>query len=125
MKSPFKIFLGIANTDGLCFEIRLATRISERCRGLLGGEPLTGRTGLLLWPGGSVHTFGMNYPIDVLFLDDELRVLNRKSSLYPRQIALAPWRTQGTLELAAEASRCIEVGQQFQPYYGDSNQCCC
>ena len=124
MTSPFTIFLGIADTNGLCFEIRLATRISERCRGLLGGEPLTGRKGLLLWPGGSVHTFGMNYPIDVLFLDEELRVLNRKFSLHPQQIALAPLRTQGTLELAAEASQCIEVGQQFHPCYGDSNQCC-
>ncbi len=74
-------------------------------RGLLGRKELPSGEGILLRPAGSVHTFFMRFPIDVVFLDRELRV-----------VAIAPdvpaWRARGArgakivLELAAgEASR--------------------
>lgn len=37
--------------------------------------------GLLIRPCSSVHTFGMRYPIDVLFLNPELKVLKVVDSL--------------------------------------------
>lgn len=123
MTPAFKIVLGTHNAKGDWYQVTLATRIAQRCRGLIGLEPLSEKTGLLLWPGGSVHTFGMRYPIDVLFLDADLRVLAQKRALQPWRIARAPLRTRGTLELAAHASQRITVGHQFYPVYGDSYQC--
>ncbi|MRH77367.1 DUF192 domain-containing protein [Spiribacter sp. C176] len=122
MTPPFKVGLKVENADGIYFEVTLATRKHERGRGLLGSKPLSGQKGLLLWPGGSVHTFGMTYPIDVLFLNHELRVLHCQRFLRPWRIALAPWKTQGTLELAADESQLIDIGHRFYPFYGDFNQ---
>ena len=38
-------------------------------RGLLGRASLPAGEGILLRPAGSVHTFFMRFPIDVVFLD--------------------------------------------------------
>ncbi len=62
----------------------------ERMRGLLGRPPLAPGEGLLIEPCGSVHTAGMAYPIDVVFLDREWRVLKQVPGL-------RPWRMAGAL----------------------------
>jgi len=55
----------------------------ERARGLLGGAPRV----LWLEPCASIHTFGMRFAIDVVFLGKEGQVLRRLSSLPPGRIA--------------------------------------
>jgi uncharacterized protein len=74
-------------------------------RGLLGRDGLDEGEGLLIRPCGSVHTFFMRFPIDVVFLDRELSVVAVRPEV-------RPWRTAGArgakvvLELAAgEAAR--------------------
>jgi uncharacterized membrane protein (UPF0127 family) len=84
-------------------------------RGLLGRDGLAQGEGLLIKPCGSVHTFFMRFPIDVVFLDRELSVLAVRPEV-------RPWRTAGArgakvvLELAAaEAARLgIEPGMQLR-----------
>ena len=61
----------------------------RRFRGLLGTARIEPREGLLLTPCRSVHTWGMRYPIDVLFLDAEPRVLALFPSLDPG--GRTPW----------------------------------
>jgi uncharacterized membrane protein (UPF0127 family) len=74
-------------------------------RGLLGRKELPGGEGILLRPAGSVHTFFMRFPIDVVFLDRDLRVVSVAEEV-------PPWKARGArgakavLELAAgEISR--------------------
>jgi uncharacterized protein len=55
-------------------------------RGLLGRSGLEQGEGLLLRPASSIHTFFMRFPIDVVFLGSDGRVLK----VVPE---LAPWRT--------------------------------
>lgn len=69
-----------------------------RLFGLLGRRPLAAGEGLLLEPCSSVHTFGMRYPIDVVMLDGENRVLSTRSALAPARLAATP-RTRRVLEL--------------------------
>jgi uncharacterized membrane protein (UPF0127 family) len=65
--------------------ITLADSWWGRFRGFLGrSEPLPG-DGILLAPCDSIHTFGMRFPLDVIFLDADGRVLG----LHP---VLRPWR---------------------------------
>lgn len=73
-----------------------------RLRGLLGRHPLhaDAQEALLLVPCNSVHTFGMRYPLDIVFLDAEQRVLGWQSNLRPWR-AKAWLRAKQTLELAA------------------------
>ncbi|HSL66216.1 MAG TPA: DUF192 domain-containing protein [Gaiellaceae bacterium] len=97
----------LTRTDGrvVCEQLLVAARPLRRMRGLLGRAELPSDEGILLRPAGSVHTFFMRFPIDVVFLDRELTVVD----VVP---ALPPWRTaarrgaKAVLELAAgEASR--------------------
>lgn len=82
-----------------------ATRFGQRLRGLVLHRPLEDGAGLLLDPGGSIHTFSMGFPIDVVFLDRCRYVLDTHSSVVPNRICLAPRRTRSTLELRAGACR--------------------
>ena len=77
----------------------------ERMRGLLWRPALAPGQGLLIAPCNSVHTFGMRYAIDVVFLDREGRVLKVHAALRPFRMAMARGARQ-VIELAAgEASR--------------------
>lgn len=59
-----------------------------RLVGLLPRRGLAPGEGLLLEPCGAVHTLFMRFPIDVLFLDRDDRVVSTAPGL-------PPWRTRG------------------------------
>jgi uncharacterized membrane protein (UPF0127 family) len=98
----------------VCEHLLVAARPLRRMRGLLGRASLPGGEGILLRPAGSVHTFFMRFPIDVLFLDREGVVVGIEP-------ALAPWRTAGrrgaksVVELAAGECerRGVDVGDRL------------
>jgi uncharacterized membrane protein (UPF0127 family) len=79
----------------------VAKTFLSRFIGLLRATEMTDHDGLWLQPGGSVHTFAMQFPIDVLFLDREGRVLLYRHAVKPWRVALAPPKTRYVLELAA------------------------
>ena len=58
-----------------------------RNRGLLGRSSLADDQALILAPCSSIHTFFMQFAIDVAFVDREGRVLRVRK-------ALGPWRLQ-------------------------------
>jgi uncharacterized membrane protein (UPF0127 family) len=60
-----------------------------RLRGLLGRKKLNDNHGLLLERCASVHTFGMRYPLDLVFLDKEGKVLKCQASVKPFRTASA------------------------------------
>ena len=60
----------------------------RRMRGLLGRRPPGKRSGVLLMPCAGVHTFGMRYAIDVVFVGRDLRVMKVRRALPPCRIAL-------------------------------------
>lgn len=54
----------------------VAATVWTRLRGLLGHAPLKTGEGLLLRGEKAIHTVGMSFPIDVLFLDKAGRVVH-------------------------------------------------
>lgn len=84
----------------VCDACALADSVPARLRGLLGRSSLEPGEGVLLRPAGSIHTAFMRFPIDAVFLDRGMHVLD----VAP---ALRPWRAAGrrgaraVLELAA------------------------
>lgn len=78
-----------------------ADTFASRAVGLLARSRLAAGEGLLFAPGGSVHTVGMRFAIDVLFLDEQLCVLKACSDVPPWRVCAAPLRTRYTLELSA------------------------
>jgi hypothetical protein len=67
-----------------------------RLRGLLGLRSSDFRNGSGLWivPCHGVHTLGMGFPIDVVYLDRSMTVIHIQSDLQPWRFA--PIRTQAT-----------------------------
>ncbi len=74
----------------------LATRLeaahtgAKRRRGLLGREGLAAGEGLWIAPCESVHTFFMQFPIDLVYLDREKRIRKVRR-------AVGPWRLSACL----------------------------
>src|SRR3954469_22197720 len=107
---------GILHAGGrvICERCELADRPHTRLRGLLGRRDLPAGQGLLLRPSPSIHTWFMRFPIDVVFLDAELHVLDVVPELRPWRMA---WQkgTRAVLELSAgEAqTRGIRPGDQL------------
>ena len=75
----------------------LALTVRERMKGLLGRDALVDGEALVIRPCTSIHTFFMRFPIDVLFLDRDGRVLRaipamkpwRLTRIYPRAACVA------------------------------------
>jgi uncharacterized membrane protein (UPF0127 family) len=63
------------STPAGALRVRIADTFMSRGLGLLVGAPLDPTEGLLISPCSSIHTLGMRYPIDVVFVDREARVM--------------------------------------------------
>ncbi|HEB59100.1 MAG TPA: DUF192 domain-containing protein [Gammaproteobacteria bacterium] len=72
----------------------------ERMRGLLARRPLEDDEALWIEPCPSVHTLGMRYAIDVVFIDHDGRVRKVVEALKPFRFA-ACRGARTTVELAA------------------------
>lgn len=73
----------------------------SRLRGLLGRAPLQPGEGLLLRGENAIHTLGMTFAIDVLFLDRAGRVVHLISAMPPWRISPFVTRARDVLELPA------------------------
>ncbi len=95
--------------------VACATSAWERARGLLGRPAPGPDEGLLLTPCRSVHTFGMRYPIDVVYLDDDWRIARVVPGLAPLRLS-ACRRAVATLEIAAGRAATIglEPGDELR-----------
>ncbi len=70
--------------------------------GLLNTPQHNTGDGLLLKGVKSVHTKGMHYPIDLIFLDESMRILRQEKNVLPNQTRIrGPRGTRSTLELGA------------------------
>lgn len=76
------------------------TNALDRMRGLLFRAMPAPGAGLLIDPCASVHTFAMTYPIDVIYLDRDYRVMRHVEGLRPWRMS-ACRAARMTLELAA------------------------
>lgn len=79
----------------------IAKSMWARMRGLLGHAPLKSGEGLLLAGEKAIHSFGMSFDIDALFLDREGRVVYLMQSMRPLRASPFVWRAQNVLELPA------------------------
>jgi uncharacterized membrane protein (UPF0127 family) len=101
----------VSTTGGIDVAARceLADRMLTRAWGLLGRKGLEPGGGMLIARTGSVHTFFMRFPIDVVFIDRAQTIVKIVPSLRPWRMTMAR-RGKKTLELPA--GRAAEVGLQ-------------
>lgn len=93
----------IDRTSGkdLASDLSVAESILSRTRGLLGRTSLAPGEGLLLRPCTGVHTFFMKFPIDVVFLDRDNRVIEVVQHLKPHRITRIVLSSASVIELPA------------------------
>lgn len=64
-------------------QVSLAKSFFTRLRGLLGRKRLTDNQGILIQPCRQVHTIGMAFPIDVIFISRKGVIVKIVSGLKP------------------------------------------
>ncbi|MEZ5420044.1 MAG: DUF192 domain-containing protein [Vicinamibacterales bacterium] len=107
----------LVNGTGLeVARVERATTAWTRARGLLGRPGLPPGQALWLAPCRSIHTVGMRFAIDVVFVDGDARVVKVTAAMVPWRLTWGGWRAHGAYEFAAgEAARLgIEVGQTLR-----------
>jgi len=72
-----------------------------RTLGLLDRTSLDANEGLWLERCWGVHTVGMKFPIDVVFLDEEFRILSIRADVRSGRLAVAQANANHVVELPA------------------------
>lgn len=67
----------------LAKEAKIADSFLKRIKGLLGRKEFLEGEALIFYKTNSIHTFFMRFPIDVLFFDNEGKVIKAVSNLKP------------------------------------------
>jgi uncharacterized membrane protein (UPF0127 family) len=79
----------------------IARTFWSRGRGLLGTKSLPPGDGLLIDRCSSIHSFGMQYRFDALFLNKEGRVVHRVENMKPSRLSRHVFSSRAVLELPA------------------------
>ncbi|MGZ9899903.1 DUF192 domain-containing protein [Shewanella gaetbuli] len=103
--------LALVTQDTQCLTIYCGNTFRLRFLGLLGLGKLTIKQGLLLSPCKGIHTLGMRYSLDVLYLDNNNKVVKIIENLSPLKCS---WCYQASSVLELLAGSCaiynIQVG---------------
>ena len=96
MKTSSKQLRNAQTGEIIVPRLEIAGNLWQQTIGLIGRREFPADTGLWLHPCNGIHTFGVRFPIDVLFLDGEGRILRTVSRLrYCR--ACGPMRKAKTI----------------------------
>ncbi len=97
---PAVVTIRTSSGEALCQTCVVADTPRLRLRGLLGRDALAPTAGLLLRPAAAIHTCGMRFAIDVVFLSRERRVL-RVAAEVPAWRLVTQRGARSVLELPA------------------------
>jgi uncharacterized membrane protein (UPF0127 family) len=78
----------------LSLGVDAATTVFARLKGLIGKLSLKSDEGLWIVPSSGIHTMGVLFPLDLIYLDEHYRVLHLVES-FPT-FRIAPLRTQAS-----------------------------
>ena len=99
----------------LASTVRMAVAPLERAKGLLGRDALPADEALMFPQCHSIHTVGMRFPIDAIFVDKHWRVVALRPRLGPGRLVFPVWRAWGVVEMASGALERVplQVGDQL------------
>lgn len=90
---------GTRNTI-LALKVRRASSFWQRLLGLLAKAELYPGEGLLIDPCRGVHSYFMRFPIDIVYLDQDLRVVRLVPGLAPYRLGPVVKEAAAVLEVA-------------------------
>jgi uncharacterized protein len=80
------ILKNVTENSVIADNIIVANSFFKRLRGLMFTKELSPGSGLLILPCSGIHTFNMNYTIDVLYLDINNKILAIDENMAPGKI---------------------------------------
>jgi len=83
----------------LAYRVKVADSILARLIGLLGKRSLEADGGLWIFPSRGIHTLGMMFAIDVVFLDKDYRVVGVHEVIHPFSMTGIYLNAESALEL--------------------------
>ncbi|TCO78689.1 DUF192 domain-containing protein [Marinisporobacter balticus] len=100
----------------LAKKVHIANTFYKRLKGLMFTKNLPSDCGLYIQPCHGIHTFFMNYNIDVLHLDSDNQIVAMEENLATGQIGNVHPHTVAVVELPAGKIRTTQtkVGHQIQ-----------
>ena len=99
-------------------DLKVASHFWERMRGLLGTSGMSSQQGLWIHRCNSIHTFFMKYPIDVVFLNQDLQVQEVRGSVEPNRLVLPIWGASSVVELKAGLADQLQIRKGDSLYVG-------
>ncbi len=96
--------------------IEKAENLISKFLGLMGRKGFGQSSGLWLRDTNSIHTFFVFFPIDVVFLDSEMKVLRTVEDMRPFRVSPIVWKAKSVLELPTETirSKGIKIDDQIK-----------
>ncbi len=85
----------------LASNLATARNLFSRIKGLLGKSALHPGEALLIKPCNGIHTFGMRFAIDAVFLDRKNHVVALTENLRPNNMTALHFRATSVIELPA------------------------
>ena len=95
---------------------RVADTFYPKLVGLLKDESLSPGDGLWIMKCNSIHSIGMKFIFDAIFLDKNLRVVHLVREMKPWRISKIVFASRSVLELPAGviSQTATELGDQFE-----------
>jgi uncharacterized protein len=93
------VLLNLATGELLARRVRLAYSFSKRLKGLMFTKELSYESALHIKPCRSVHTYFMNYAIDVVYLNREMQIVAIDECLPPKRIGKLYKHAESVVEL--------------------------
>ena len=101
MKSGCWCLMREGSTELVVRDLIVADSFWTRLAGLQFRRKLPPESALLLVPGGSIHTIGVLFSLDVVMLDRAGMVLEVRRGVPPFRVVAAPKGTHAVLEMVA------------------------
>ena len=98
-----------SNNTTLAENLVFADSFWSRAVGLLGKKSLPETEALWIRRCNSIHTFFMQFPIDVVFVDKTGRVHELRENVPPYRIIAPVWKASDTIEFKAGTVKKIGI----------------
>jgi uncharacterized membrane protein (UPF0127 family) len=101
--------VNLSNQRELATNLVATRNIFGRIKGLLGKDSLPPGEALLIKPCNAIHTIGMRFAIDVIFLSRDNHVIAVSKNLRPNHLSPIHFRATSVIELPAGTIEATET----------------
>jgi uncharacterized protein len=101
MPKKYKKAVNQSNGSVIAHKIQIADNFVSRLVGLLNRKNIDKDEGLLIVPSKSIHSFGMQFDFDAVFLDKNNKVVYLIEKMKPFKVSPLVKNSKSVLELAA------------------------